>query len=552
MDRSVFKKHFIEAAAAARDFARRFIEEPLPDAMRFRVHLNSSYDGTASPDFKLFPEDSSDERAFATKDLDTEGVIDILWREGCVPQWVDVQVVGEDARHTVLDVTACGRFIENEQRLYYAHTGIAPFSPKGPYLPLRYVEGDRFSIYYQPSCWSLEDLDRVERNAAKVWSLQLHGPAFRDTALSNRSTFPKLEILELYAVSLTGAGLSALTRFPRLRHFRARFGGVDELSLANLPVIESLETVSMTFLPSRLSHAATLVKAGPNLRELTLGSRVRTMSTESVAFDKLERLTLEFPRVPSWVRMPKSLRSLSLHAKETTDAEVTSALSACPDDLEDVGLRGTPVSDAILDELARHPAFKYLDAVDTRITMTALERLASRIPGFKCFPRLGSDLALVPQFEFERGAGSIFDVDARALVNPVNCVGVMGKGLARAFKEKFPDVFLEYERACRAEEIAPGRVQVVETCAESSAKYVINFPTKRHWRDKSRLEDIRAGLVDLAAWMTKNQISSIAIPALGCGLGGLDWKDVRRVIEDTLIDHVDVTGRIRVVLFEPQ
>ena len=88
----------------------------------------------------------------------------------------------------------------------------------------------------------------------------------------------------------------------------------------------------------------------------------------------------------------------------------------------------------------------------------------------------------------ELRSGNLFDSGAHTIVITVNCVGVMGKGLARVFKEKFPEVFREYQRACRAGEVAPGRVQVVETRAANGPKYVVNFPTKRHWRDASRID----------------------------------------------------------------
>jgi hypothetical protein len=200
MDRSIFEQHFVEAAAAARDFARQFIEETLPDAMRFRVHLNMSHDRNAAPDFKLFPEDSSGARELAFEALDVKQVIDVLWRDGYVPQWVDLMVVGETGDVTVLDVVTCGRFIDDEQRLYYSESGIAPFSPKGPWLPVDYVEGARFSIYARSSCWSVEDLERAGVHGERVRSLDLHGPGFDDRTLAGALTFPRLEILELSGV----------------------------------------------------------------------------------------------------------------------------------------------------------------------------------------------------------------------------------------------------------------------------------------------------------------------------------------------------------------
>lgn len=147
----------------------------------------------------------------------------------------------------------------------------------------------------------------------------------------------------------------------------------------------------------------------------------------------------------------------------------------------------------------------------------------------------------------EDGEGSIFDADVDALVNPVNCVGVMGKGLALAFKRTFPTVFREYASACEAGEIVLGRVQLVETRVKSGPKFVINFPTKNHWRGKSRLEDVRTGVADLVKQTRAKNVRSIAIPALGCGLGGLEWKTVRGVLEKAF-EHEDV----RVLLFGPQ
>lgn len=148
---------------------------------------------------------------------------------------------------------------------------------------------------------------------------------------------------------------------------------------------------------------------------------------------------------------------------------------------------------------------------------------------------------------FEYKTGDILAEDADALVNTVNCVGVMGRGIALQFKNAFPANFEEYARACKRDEVQPGRMFVTETNQLTSPRYIINFPTKRHWRGKSRMEDIDAGLVDLQSVIRENSIRSIAIPPLGSGLGGLDWKKVRPRIEDALRGFNDV----RVVIFEP-
>ena len=142
--------------------------------------------------------------------------------------------------------------------------------------------------------------------------------------------------------------------------------------------------------------------------------------------------------------------------------------------------------------------------------------------------------------------GDIFDEDTEALVNLVNCVGVMGQGLAFQFKRVFPKNFLADSEERDRGTLRPGRMCTFET-GQPRPRYVINFPTKRHWRSNSRMEDIESGLLDLCSEVKHRKIRSISIPALGCGLGGLDWRDVRPHIEDML-------GRIeevRVVVFEP-
>jgi len=147
----------------------------------------------------------------------------------------------------------------------------------------------------------------------------------------------------------------------------------------------------------------------------------------------------------------------------------------------------------------------------------------------------------------EYAAGDILTCGAEALVNPVNCVGVMGAGLALKFKNAFPENFAAYKAACLQKEIVCAKVFVFET-DQPAPRFIINFPTKHHWRDSSRLDMIEYGLRSLRYNVSSvYNIKSIAIPALGCGLGGLNWKEVRPLIEDALAELDDV----RVLLFPP-
>jgi len=148
----------------------------------------------------------------------------------------------------------------------------------------------------------------------------------------------------------------------------------------------------------------------------------------------------------------------------------------------------------------------------------------------------------------ELKTGDILREDAEALVNTVNCVGFMGRGIALQFKRAFPENFKAYAAACRRHEVQPGRMFVFDTGKLTHPRYIINFPTKRHWRGKSRIEDIEAGLEALVAVIRERGIRSIAIPPLGAGLGGLEWAEVRPRIERALLPLADV----RVVVFEPQ
>lgn len=145
-------------------------------------------------------------------------------------------------------------------------------------------------------------------------------------------------------------------------------------------------------------------------------------------------------------------------------------------------------------------------------------------------------------------AGDLFAEDVEALVNAVNCVGVMGRGVALQFKRTFPENFKAYAEHCKRREMRPGRVFVFETANHDNPRYIINFPTKRHWRDKSRLEDIESGLKSLVRAIEQRRIRSTALPALGCGLGGLDWaREVRPMLAASLSQLPDV----RIVVFEP-
>jgi len=143
--------------------------------------------------------------------------------------------------------------------------------------------------------------------------------------------------------------------------------------------------------------------------------------------------------------------------------------------------------------------------------------------------------------------GDILKADAEALVNTVNCVGIMGRGIALQFRKAFPENFKAYKVLCDRKALVPGQVHVFDLNRFENPRYIINFPTKKHWKGKSRMEYIEAGLKSLVAEIRKRHIRCVALPPLGCGLGGLSWREVRPLIEKVFQSLPEV----HVIVFEP-
>ena len=138
--------------------------------------------------------------------------------------------------------------------------------------------------------------------------------------------------------------------------------------------------------------------------------------------------------------------------------------------------------------------------------------------------------------EFIDTHGNLLKADAEALANTVNTVGVMGKGIALQFKKAFPANFKAYEAACKKQAVRLGKVFIFDNGQLTPPRWIINFPTKGHWRARSRIRDVADGLDDLRDVIEELEISSIALPPLGCGHGGLDWDEVRSLIKERLGD----------------
>jgi O-acetyl-ADP-ribose deacetylase (regulator of RNase III) len=142
--------------------------------------------------------------------------------------------------------------------------------------------------------------------------------------------------------------------------------------------------------------------------------------------------------------------------------------------------------------------------------------------------------------------GNFFDYDADIRVNTVNCVGVMGAGVALMYKKKFPTMFKEYYKACKENKVKPGAPHIWMDINLVSSLTIINFPTKIHWKNPSEYEYIEKGLIWLRKFLLDKNNSTVTLPALGCGHGGLDWEKVKSMIEEYLGDI-----NARILVFEP-
>lgn len=148
---------------------------------------------------------------------------------------------------------------------------------------------------------------------------------------------------------------------------------------------------------------------------------------------------------------------------------------------------------------------------------------------------------------FELVKGNLLEADVEAVVNTVNTEGIMGKGIALQFRKAYPDNYEAYRKACEAGEVKPGQMFIYDQHSLANPRYIINFPTKRHWRSNSRMEDIEAGLVALVGDVRRLGIHTIAVPPLGCGLGGLPWSEVQQRMRAAF----EQAPEVRWLVYEP-
>jgi hypothetical protein len=383
VNREVFAARFAASVRAARDFAQSLVSEDLPEPLVFRVRLNRSYDGHAPQPGELrFPEDSAHRRAVALSECDAETALAELWRGGRVPEWVNVTAVSATGAATVVEVVCCGRFTNDDSRLYHSQEGRPPFHVLGPALPPHY-DGTPFSIHTHAECWQRSDLDQLAAVSDLVWSFALMTDEFDDHLLSALPDLPGVEIFEHQACAIGAEAMSAFLRFPKLRVLRLRLTESSAFHASAGGGLGALADLTINNLPSRPWGQEMLAEAAPHLTSVRL-SAAETLWLDAAFSSSLSRVSLTASNVAGSARLPAQLDDLTVRLTAAADEDLMALLDGVAR-IGSLSLRGTPVSDAILPALERYD-LDHLDLVDTEVTAAALAGFRADHPGLSVLP----------------------------------------------------------------------------------------------------------------------------------------------------------------------
>lgn len=385
VERSLFAERLRAAVIDARDFARTLIVEDLPDAVVLRVEPNASYDGNPlHPAEKVFPGDSRIDLASLAA-CSEEQVVDLLWREGAVPEWINVTVVGVVPDATVIELLSCGRFTSDETLLYHEHEGRPPFHVLGPTLPVSWSEGQRFSIFHHAGYRRREDMGLLAAHAQEVWSLTLEGSAFDDEDVASLPASDSLEILDLDAMSLDGSGLGGLDRFPRLRVLRLRLRPGARFSLEAIPCLPGLQEFWVEGLVARPWGFDHLAERMPALEGLKIGAE-DTLHASGACSPGLRRFSVDARCLSAIPRLPADLEGVGIHLARPGPGGLD-ALFAHVRGVRSLDLRGTPTTEPAVIAWIERFCPRHVDIVDTGIDEAGVRRIAAAHPGLRIHPR---------------------------------------------------------------------------------------------------------------------------------------------------------------------
>jgi hypothetical protein len=376
VDRQTFAERLHSTSVAARDLARSFVLEALPDEMLFRVRLSQSYDkNPLHPDELVYPEDSGLNLTAKLARCNEGEVVDLLWRENRVPEWVDISVVAEIGFATILGLRCCGRFTGNEQLLYHTKEGRPPFHACGPALPPNYQNGQRFSIYTRSEALSLRDVEALKPHSEKVLFLELLGQGCNDLTLNSLPQLSGMQVLDLTRSAINGSGLSALDRQPSLRALKVFVDEAQTLDLDRLPRLPLLNSLMIWNAPSLNFDFGIPLPRLPSINDLdmqiignlkldgglpgsmwTLRLRGRNLTGTLSCPEEVEHLSLQFAEgneseLVNFVRLTKGVKFLNLETTPVSDKFVKDVVNRWP--LEYLNISSTNVSEELVTELTQ-------------------------------------------------------------------------------------------------------------------------------------------------------------------------------------------------------
>ena len=361
MEHAVFAERLAIAARRAVEFARTFVEETLPDAIRFRVRLNSSYDGNPlHVDERVYPDDHHAHSIDELAQMVEAALVDLLWRDGAVPEWIDFSVKATDDDATIVEAMCCGRFTANDAILYHEREGIPPFHVVGPALPPGWKRENppRFSLYWSTSIERRVELRQLSGRSEKVQNLTLQGPWCDDETLASLAGMKRLMTLRLEGTSVRGSGL-------------VEFGKRGVLGLGGVP----LQYLTFSGVASHVLQLDGLSNF-PTLKSLWIDG-VPTGLEGLGALGDLDRVDWLHLNVPPLrdiavvARMP-AVETLNLNGTQVSSLAPMSHMKR----LKHLSLKGTQVADSELHHLLAVPHLRTLELGETAVTDEGVRQLA--------------------------------------------------------------------------------------------------------------------------------------------------------------------------------
>jgi hypothetical protein len=402
MERITFALRLHEAAAAARKFALSHVEEKLPEPLRFRVRLNCSYDGNPlRSDETLYPEDSSPERTRRFIRCTEDEAVTLLWRDGKIPEWIDISVVNEIDSTTILELRCCGRFTSDEKLLYHAWQGRPPFHVVGPTLPPKHTQGQSFSIHHRSEAWRQADLAALNPHKDKVWSLELVGQDIDDHILQDLPPFPAMHLLQLRQTRVTARGLGALNRHRLFRVLNIFPPSSPSLDFTEIPRLRSLTGLNVYNAQSlRCAFGSFLLKL-PSLSHLMLDC-AGVLQLKGRLPKSMALLSLRAPKLEGEFAIPAQVEMLGLHLREASDSDVENLLRNLKV-VRSLDLSATPVTEAFVRRAVERWPMKSINVSQTNMSRAAVAEFTAAHPNLSISPAPAnnqptpSSVSLAPQ-----------------------------------------------------------------------------------------------------------------------------------------------------------